>query len=250
MWQTSAVERITRGWDKQRVLKEIRARVREGKSLATGNVVKERRVLYMAAGRFFGELGWQKAIIEVGFMPAQRRYRHWTPESFLVELKQLHAVGIPIHETFLRKNGYQYLVRTGQRIFGNWQSAITAAGFNYKNVAIDVTKWDRRKVLAEIQRLARSGVNLSPSAVTSTRHDLFSAAGKHFRSWSQALNAAGIKWEAHYRIRSTKAWIRSLSDDQVLHLLAASKTIHNNAFATEGRISREKNKVNHRRKKA
>lgn len=224
MWQTDAVRRLVAGWSKERVIETIKARADKGLSLATSQVIRESRVLYMAAGYFFGELGWQKAVEAAGFRPTQRRYQHWTCDTFVAELLSLHDKGVPLHDTYLSKNGYKYLVRTGQRLFGTWRVAIEFACLRYEQVKVDVQKWDKEKTVSAILSLAQANEDISPYVILLTHNDLFHAAIRHFGSWSQALAATGINYRLHYRIWSSHAWVKSLSDEDFKSLLRRTRS--------------------------
>ena len=58
-------------------------------------------------------------------------------------------------------------------------------------------KWSKKKIVQEIKRLKRSGVDLSASAMSSSHIALFSAASSanYFKSWRAAVKAAGINYD-------------------------------------------------------
>lgn len=88
-------------------------------------------------------------------------------------------------------------------LFGNWQSAIEASGFEYDNVNLYTARktWTRPDIIAEIQQLNRTGADLSASHVMDHYADLFNAARHEVTfqnetesEWEQAINASGIDY--------------------------------------------------------
>jgi hypothetical protein len=74
-----------------------------------------------------------------------------------------------------------------------------------------------------IRDLEKQGIRLSSKEVQNTHCWLFSAAVKIFGCWSQSVEAAGINYRKHYRNWSTKAWLRTLGDDEVATIIETAE---------------------------
>ncbi len=63
--------------------------------------------------------------------------------------------------------------------------------------------WTKEKLIAEIQRLHKEGIDLSPTAIQQTDSALFSSARSrsHFGSWRAAIEAAGLDYDDLKRVK-------------------------------------------------
>src|SRR5262249_49479546 len=102
-------------------------------------------------------------------------------------IKNLHKQGESISAGDLQDH-YPYLYNQGVWIFGGWDRALRAAGFDPKRMRLR-TLWDRERVMRE------RNLPLYANYVMRNHAILFSGALRHFRSWNKALVAAGINKE-------------------------------------------------------
>ncbi len=89
------------------------------------------------------------------------------------------------------------MVATAYKLFGTWRKAIEAAG-----VDAPVTrerKWPLERILAEIRRMAREGLDVSFGAVHRLQPRLVEAAYRHpaLGNWRKALEMAGLDPTEH-----------------------------------------------------
>jgi len=89
---------------------------------------------------------------------------------------------------------YPYLYNQGVWIFGDWDNALRAAGFDPESMRLR-TFWDQDRVIKEIRGMRDKNLPLYASYVMKNHPNLFSGALRHFRSWNKALVAAGINKE-------------------------------------------------------
>jgi DNA-binding XRE family transcriptional regulator len=100
------------------------------------------------------------------------------------------------------------LIGAARRLFGSWDAAVTAAGFDikeykYKRLDDSEESWDRDRVLSEIQRYALAGGDLAAGRVRKKYGKLYSASVTHFGSWRAALEALGADYD---EIRLRDEW--------------------------------------------
>jgi hypothetical protein len=97
-------------------------------------------------------------------------------------IREGHASGVKLSKLREQKLGIENAAR---RHFGQWRRAIEAAG-------LEPTRriWSRELIIAEILKRRAEGKSLS----SGNRHNinLNAAAGRHFGSWTAALQAAGV----------------------------------------------------------
>lgn len=219
-YQSLKVVKQFRCWSKAAIVAELRRRRKLGLPLSGLAVSREDPGLYHAAKRYFGSGGYDKALRKIGLSSmAIFASRIWTGEKVLKEIHLLFRARSPLYAYYLSKNGYASLVSGAVKWFGSWRKAIESAGFDYEKVrAVRHDYWNPNLIIREIKRLNNSGIRLSSKTVQLTRSDLFGAAVKHFGSWSQAVEAAGINYLDHTLVWSTKAWLRRLKPSKVAAL--------------------------------
>ncbi len=68
--------------------------------------------------------------------------------------------------------------------------------------------WTQEKLIAQIKKLHREGVDLSPTSMQRTHSTLFSSArsGSHFGSWCAAIEAADLDYNSFRRVKGQ--WTR------------------------------------------
>jgi len=81
------------------------------------------------------------------------------------------------------------------RIFGSWRNAIESCEIDYSTVR-KYKRWSKKIVVSEIQKLAEQGEKLNSATIQKNNKPLYMAAIKRFNSWGNALNYAGIDYNA------------------------------------------------------
>ena len=89
------------------------------------------------------------------------------------------------------QHNYPQLYSQGVWIFGDWDKALRAAGFDPKRMRLR-TFWDRDRVIKEIRDMRERNLPLYANYAMRNYATLFFGALRHFRSWNNALAAAGI----------------------------------------------------------
>lgn len=201
-----------RSWTKSKIISAIKTRHRKGLPINTLAIYHEDRGLYSAIRRHFGKDGTRKAIKEAGFnLRDLDPKRIWTKKKVLREIKRLKRLRVPLYNYYLANHGYQSLAHGGVKAFGSWRKAIEAAGIDYESVrAVRRYFWSKRRIIAEIKRLAENGERLSSKRSHLAYGDLFAAACSHFGGWGEAVEAAGISYRDHCTVWSYKTWLRGL----------------------------------------
>ena len=209
-------------WNKEKILAQIQYLKLCDARLSQKIVMRERRDLFGAACKYFGS--WRKTLQGAGIDPASadlRRTQNWTQEKVVQEIKKRFREGLPLNDSSLRSRRSD-LLNAGKKFFGNWRSAIKAAGFDYLSIVkAKISYWNRRRVLAEIRRLERLGIRLSGKSIRQLRgNDLFAAACRHFGDWGSAVEAAGFDYRFHW---SYKKWLRRLGKDELKEIRRRAK---------------------------
>ena len=162
----------------ERVLKEIRARAVQGRSLASG--ANRGDWLYAAAVLAFGS--WGEAIKAAGYNYDEVRERNQSPEWVLREIKALIKAGDPLIAT---KNVSLWTKAT--RHFGSWDQAVEAAGYSLAELRAEMA---RQQVVNQIRADVEAGLAVTTMAVLERNRHLYSRGRRAFGNWRAALAAA------------------------------------------------------------
>ena len=159
----------------QEVIQAIQSRHNQGQPV-TG-VWRTDPVLYKAARKHFGN--WHQALAAAG-LPARTR-QSWTKRKVVDAILRRHQHGPPLSRAW---RDDKPLFRAATNHFGNWQSALRAAGLSFK----ELRRWSKERVLDELRRTYRGQTSFGNSEPT-----LVSAAQRFFGGLYHALEAAGLE---------------------------------------------------------
>lgn len=131
------------------------------------------------------------------------------------------------------------LVGAAISYFGNWGTALEAAGLDYSEIrraskqrrAEKVRKWSVDKVLEEIRELSKVEDDLSYALMKEKYSALVAAASNYIGSWKKALEMLGLDYSEILRkgrarrIAREKAWYRELLLERLSHLPADENAV-------------------------
>lgn len=108
---------------------------------------------------------------------------------------------------------YPPIYNQGPWLFGDWDTALRAAGFDPEGMRLR-TLWDQRRVIKEIRRMRNQHLPLNAYYAMKYHNSLLHAAVKQFGSWSKALLEAGIsKKQVSGKLQSSRLVVlRALRD--------------------------------------
>jgi hypothetical protein len=86
---------------------------------------------------------------------------------------------------------YKHLYEQGIWIFGDWDKALHAAGFDPEKMR-ERGLWDEEKIIVTIRTMHKKHLPLYAAYVMDNHGKLFSAALRQFGSWAKALVATGV----------------------------------------------------------
>ena len=147
--------------------------------------------VHAAAVRLFGS--WREAIEAAGLDYSKiRRYQKWSRDKVLQQIKEAHAKGKPINSNAMQQNNKPLYMAAIKR-FGNWESAVKAAGFSYRKVRVR-RSMNKTEIKQEILALYRQGISLSYSNMRENYQYLMVAGAKKLGegSWALARLECGI----------------------------------------------------------
>jgi hypothetical protein len=129
-------------------------------------------------------------------------YRKWSKESIAMEIVSMYESGENLNYSNIADNNVT-LLRAATRYFGTWEAAVQFAGLDYDQIR-RYKSWTRERITARIQELHAQGNDLSWRNVSlNVDPQLAAAATKksHFGSWREALESAGLDYDAIRRYR-------------------------------------------------
>lgn len=215
----------TRAWTKEALVTAVIERAAKGLSIGGGDVCVADRGLYNAANRLLGRHSWAKARVLAGFDPIDPRpWKVWDTAKVRAEVRRLHEHGVPLNTSAIVANGHTKLLAAGIKVFGSWARAIRAAGLDYSKIRKSrMNWWTRPRILMCIRLLERRGIRLSHRDIQKSHCALLGSAVARFGSWSQAVEAAGISYQRHCRVWSTKAWLRRMDSEKFASLIETAQ---------------------------
>jgi hypothetical protein len=117
------------------------------------------------------------------------------------------------------------LLRAATRYFSSWRAAVDHAGLTYEDVRKYKT-WSRDRILERIRELHSKGEDLSWRHVSTQVDPQLAAAAtkrKHFGSWRNAIQAAGLKYSD---IRRYREWDEKAVIDRLKQLHSEGRDLN------------------------
>ncbi|HEV8606132.1 MAG TPA: hypothetical protein VGQ99_12235 [Tepidisphaeraceae bacterium] len=186
-------------WDRGSIPKKLMELHEQGEDLSAKSMHEKHGGLMMACWREFGS--YQKAVEHAGLDYAEisQAFR-WDRETVLGKLRALAEEGVDMSYMAL-KASHPRLLEGAKRVFGRYPDARVAAGVG----PAPLTRWDREKIVKELEKLHSDGENLAVSHMSRNHPALLDAATHHFGSFAEAVQAAGLNYD---EIRLARAWTR------------------------------------------
>jgi len=215
-------------WSKEIIIEEILKISKFEKDLSPKNFKEKHQRLYGSAvsQRYFGS--WYNALYAAGFDLRKDKIRKkigitlpikWSKGKIVEKILEIAENNEPLNQKYIKENYSKLLAAaTQKRHFGNWKSALEAAGFTYEKIRI-TKEWSKDKIIREIKKLDENGEMLYASYIHKNYQNLLSAGNNHFGSWKNAIEATGFNYE-EIKIRdfSTKKYSKEIIIDRILEI--------------------------------
>lgn len=129
----------------------------------------------------------------------------WSKEKIISDIQELNRQNIPLNAINIMKTNVK-LYGASRSYFGSWKDAVEAAGFDYDTINHKNTEksWSKQIVIDEIVQFAIEDGNLRSDYVQKKYTKLHSAAQRYFKSWKDAVEAAGFDYDNIKKIKWTK----------------------------------------------
>jgi hypothetical protein len=209
-------------WSPAKILAKIRQISRRRRPLTTDQIDQRYHNLVSAARRHFGS--WSKAVLAAGVDPTKlQRVVPWTRERVIEAILTRALRGEPLVARLIEPRS---LVESGQRFFGSWHAALTAAGVDPRSADLPPRRskrsrsrqtsrrdasagearapWGKERIVEAIRERLREGLRINAWAVSRDDSSLYGAAKRCLGSWDDAIRAAGLD-PAEHRGRRSKA---------------------------------------------
>jgi hypothetical protein len=126
-----AAIRKYKSWSKEAIVTRIRHLGTSGHDLSWTHVSRYADPQMAASAIKKSRFGsWKEAVEAAGFNYAEvSRYRRWTPERIICELRTLSRNGQALNSKAVQKH-HCALFTAGRRRFGSWDGALEAAGLD------------------------------------------------------------------------------------------------------------------------
>jgi hypothetical protein len=121
---------------------------------------------------------------------SRRGYHPYGKSDWIAAIKKIYRRDGNIFARRLQIK-HPHLYTQGTWIFGDWDKALCAAGFDPERMRLRIS-WDREKINTGIRALRKQNLPLYAKYVMKNHQKLFSGALAAYRSWNKALLAAGV----------------------------------------------------------
>jgi hypothetical protein len=200
---------MKRVWDKERILKTLRALYKKGGNLSYNRLAKEKQSLVSAAAYHFGS--YRRAVEKAGIdYAAVTRRPRWTKVAIIKLIKEARRRDDDLHWSAVTKRrdelGKAAFASLQPRLFGSWDRALHAAGLDADDVS-RYRKWDRETLVAELKERAAEDAPLNSGALQHDDPGIHAAAVRHFGTYDKALKAAGLDPTA---LRQRRRWTKEI----------------------------------------
>lgn len=177
---------------KEQILQDLRRRHAEGEDLSWTAMRQGTPKLVSAAEYHFGSYG--RALREAGIDGALRVvHESWSREKVVADLRQLRAAGQDLSCSRMMEQ-QRRLFKAACAYFGNYATALEAAGIPPESVSRLVKVWTRQHVIQTLRDLYRQGEDLRFSRVQKRSPGFMQAVHKRFGTYKRAVLSAGLPY--------------------------------------------------------
>jgi len=120
-------------------------------------------------------------------------YYPYGKSDWITAIKKVYRTDGDISAKYLQDN-YHHIYVQGVWIFGDWDKALSAAGFNPERMRMRHS-WPKSRVIRGIRQIRRRELPLNANYMMKNHPSLFSGALRQYGSWNAALVASLSKKE-------------------------------------------------------
>jgi hypothetical protein len=138
-------------------------------------------------------------------------YYPYTKKGWIAAMQKVYENDGKVFAKYLQHN-YPQLYSQGVWIFGNWDKALRAAGFDPDKTRMSQF-WDPQKIIEKLKNMRDRNLPLYARYMLKNHAALFSSSRREFGSWNNALRAAGITKQVPTTLHKSRlGTLRSLRD--------------------------------------
>lgn len=214
------------------VIEEIRQIHKRGHNLLRKNIFKVAPRLIYYGERYYKT--WENVLIKAGYTISDiKKWENEEKEHTLIlhrsqikeKILSYYNKGIAVNSANIYKID-PALYRLARRVFKSWKEVIIFSELNYDEVLANgkheiikaLKKWNKEKVIYEIQSLNRRGLLLNASNLKSNHGNIYSAAINYFGSLEKAIKSCGLDY-SKINLRSNEIrWNKSKIAEKIKEL--------------------------------
>jgi hypothetical protein len=211
---------------RETVIHRIVERETQKRGLTEDAVRRDEPELHRTACKLFG--AWETALRYAGInlcrLPAKQQYNR---ENVLRRIRVLCRTGYSLKAKDNKRREYG-LYAAALQYFASWQQALRAAGIDLQRSGLFSTKPRRLKapqILDQLRQWNAAGHSLDWAEICLENRVLANMAKIRFRSWRQALMAAGLSAESPARGRPPK-WNPQRIIENIQRRQQAGQSLH------------------------
>jgi len=184
-------------WSKEEIINRIRSLERNGRRIHLAAVAGQGEWhLIRAASYYFGS--WRAAVKAAGYNYEEvRADKIWSRSKIIKAIREMRRQGKSLSSrTVQLTKPALFAAACRKRLFGSWEAAVEAAGYNYERIRL-YQQWDDERVEEGIEAIKKAGEALNAKRVSVKYPRLYWAACRRHGSWGKTLEALGYDAQDH-----------------------------------------------------
>ncbi|HYF05498.1 MAG TPA: hypothetical protein VEA59_04975 [Patescibacteria group bacterium] len=135
----------------------------------------------------------------------------WDQTKVIAAIQSLYTNNNP-SPWFVQQN-HKDLYLAAKANFGNWKSAVEAAGIDYESTKVKERpkpKWGKEKIIGVILKRYEDRLPLNSNFIQTKLPRLYAAAHKYFGGWAQAIAEAGLDYSKIRVKKPYRVWSKTI----------------------------------------
>lgn len=128
-----------------------------------------------------------------GYALRSQNQTKWSKEKIIEQIQNLHAQGISLNYSLLKKSKHSPVLMAAHKYFGGWKKAVEAAGFKSLRKS-----WNKQEIIKQTRSWHDGNQKLNYHTIRKLDSNFVSAVSRYFSSWDDMLMEAEIPSQRCY----------------------------------------------------
>lgn len=220
-----AEEGVIRRWSRTSICSKLNEMKRAGLDIRPRSLCVTIPGLYAAGIRLFGDSAsmYSAAGYDIKALVTSELPGSWTPDRIINEIRRISESESVLNRNLIARK-YPKLLSASERRYRSWYRALEAAGIaSEKHRPERPKRWTSERIANQIRQISRSESDLNRSLMLRKYPKLLSACERLYRSWYDALEAAGVGSGEHRREKPKRYWTKQQIVRQIQRISASGE---------------------------